>query len=81
MEPLVCVSTPISAITSAKAELWEKAQPRSLLRQSDFAHQFGITRVGAQGINLWLRFLQKDDVGVAVAAQDAKILPIRRPVK
>ena len=50
METLVSAYIPISAITSAKAELWEKAQPLSLLRETDFAHQFGVTRIGAQGI-------------------------------
>ena len=50
METLVSAYTLISAITSAKAELWEKAQPLSLLRETDFAHQFGVTRIGAQGI-------------------------------
>lgn len=40
MEPLVCASTPNSAITGAKAELWEKAQPPPLLQQIDLAHPF-----------------------------------------
>jgi len=31
--------------------------------------------------NLWLRFLQKDDVGIGMATQDAKTLAVRRPVK
>jgi hypothetical protein len=42
----VCIY-PISAITSAKAELREKGQPLCLLRETDFVHQFGVARVGA----------------------------------
>jgi len=33
-----------------KAEFWEKAQLLLLLRQTDFAHQFGVTWIGAQRI-------------------------------
>ena len=31
--------------------------------------------------NLGLGFLHQDDVGIGVAAQDAEILSVRRPVK
>jgi hypothetical protein len=31
--------------------------------------------------NLGLGLLQKDDISVGVASQDAEILPIRRPAK
>jgi hypothetical protein len=43
--------TPISAITCAKEEVREKGQPLCLLRQTNFAHQFGVARLGAQGIH------------------------------
>ena len=35
----------------------------------------------ASGESLGLGFLQKDDVGIGVATQDAETLAIRRPVK
>ena len=49
----VCPSTAQNRRPSfdiGKAELWEKAQPLALLRQTDFSYQFGVARIGAQGI-------------------------------
>jgi hypothetical protein len=40
----------ISTIMSAQVECWEKIRLPSLLRETDFAHQLGVARIGAQGI-------------------------------
>jgi hypothetical protein len=47
MDPLVCASIPISAITSGGAKLWENHS----LTEADLAHQFAATRIGARGIH------------------------------
>lgn len=43
---------PISAFLRAKADSRQEVQLLSLLRQTDFADQFGVARIGAQGIEL-----------------------------
>jgi len=45
------------------------------------ARSLANSSIGMTEQNLGLGFLQKDDVGIGVAAQDAEILAIRRPVE
>src|SRR5208282_5527343 len=49
-ESLVHDHRPICVITSAQAGFWKKGTAPPLLRQADFAHEFGVARIGAQGI-------------------------------
>jgi hypothetical protein len=53
---------------------------RDLQSKSEFGLA-GPTVNQESGENLRFRFLQKDDIGIRVAAQDAEIFAVRRPVE